>query len=341
MIATINPMRLSFIFASLLLPLLLLPATRVSASNISVQPLLLDLDVKGRDVVTNDITLTNETATKISVYATVNEISIGGSGEISEFVSPVMTDRTDTITSWVEITRGRIEFEPGETKTVPLTIRMHPYAKPGEYHAFIGFVPETKRPNAEALALSGKAEGLVLKVALKESSNDLLRISAFLVDRFVVKSSQRTIDVELENRGEKDSVPKGEIIFYNSRGEEVAFAAVNEAGVAVPAGEVKIFTTPIPFQDKLGRFKANVTMRYGSDAENSIFDTVQFFMMPLYLVIIIFFSIVVLSLLLTYLIRGAFRDELHGDDDGKDVPLYVRDDREHVTKDHDIHVKKT
>lgn len=340
MMSTINIMKRVLISCILAVPILL-QAPQVSASEISVQPLLLDLEVKGRDVVTHDITLTNTSQTKISVYATVNEISIGGSGEIREFVSPVMTDRTDTITSWVEISRGRIELEPGETKVVPLTIRMHPYAKAGEYHAFIGFVPETKRPTAEAVALSGKAEGLILKVALKDTNSELLRISAFLVDHFVVKNSQRTIDVELENSGEKESIPQGEIIFYNSRGEEVASAQVNVEKVAVPVGGKQTFTTAIPFFDELGRFKANVTMRYGTDAENSIFDTVQFFMIPFHLAVIIFFSIVMLSLFVTYLIRGAFREELHGDDDGKEVPLYVRRDREHISKEHDIHVTKT
>jgi hypothetical protein len=218
---------------------------------------------------------------------------------------------------------------------------MHPYAKAGEYHAFIGFVPETKRPNAEALALSGKAEGLILKVALMDTSSELLRISAFLVDRFVVKDSQRTIDVELENSGEKESTPQGEIVFYNSRGEEVASAQVNEEKVTVPAGEKRTFTTTIPFWGEFGRFKANVTMSYGADAENSIFDTVQFFMIPLHLAVIIFFSIVGLSLFVTFLIKSAFQDELHSDEDGKEVPLYVRRDREHITKDHDIHVTKT
>lgn len=340
MITTINSMKKVLITCILVIPIFFLQSPLANANEISVLPLLLDLEVKSRDVVTHDITLTNESDSKISVYATVNEIAIDGSGEIKEFVSPVMTDRTDTITSWVEIIRGRIEFEPGETKTVPLTIRLHPYSKAGEYHAFIGFVPESKRPNAEAIALSGKAEGLILKVALKDVTNEVMRISAFLVDRFVIRKTQQFITVEIENSGEKQTVPEGEIIFYNSRGEEVAFVPVNAEKIAIPAGEVKAFTTSIPLNNELGRFKANVTMRYGAELENSIFDTVQFFMIPLHLALLILLSIVILSLFVTYLIRGAFREEIHGDDDGKEVPLYVRKDRDHISKDHDIHVTK-
>jgi hypothetical protein len=310
------------------------------ASEISVQPLLLDLELETREVVTHDITLTNDSDTKISVYATVNEIAIDGTGDIKEFITPVMTDRTNTITSWIEIGRGRIELLPRETKTVPLTVRMHPQTKPGMYHAFIGFVPEKKRPNAEQIAMQGNAEGLILKIALAEVSNELLRISAFQSSRFIVSEEQRTIEVEVENNGEEDSIPTGEIIFYNSRGEEVASAPVNEGGTVVPAGGSVVLTTSVPFFNELGRFKANVTLKYGQNGKSTSFDTLQFFMLPLKLAIALALTILIFSGIITYLLRRVFRDELHEHEDGKEIPLYIRNDRAHVDKDHDIHVTK-
>lgn len=318
---------------------LLLPyATR--ASEITVQPLLLDLELESREVVTHDITLTNDSDSKITVYATVNEIAIDGSGDIKEFISPVMTDRTNTITSWIEITRARIELLPKETKAVPLTIRMHPQTVPGTYHAFIGFVPDKKRPDAEVTALQGNAEGLILKIALAEVRNELLRISTFQASRFIVKNSQRTVEIEVENNGEVDSIPTGEIIFYNSRGEEVASVPANDAGVSVPAGGQATLVANVPFFDELGRFKANVTLQYGTNGKSTTFDTLQFFMIPLKLAVAIALVIVLFSGFITYLLRRVFRDELHEDEDGKEIPLYIRNDREHVDKDHDIHVSK-
>ena len=323
----------------LLLIAFLLPLA-THASEISVQPLLLDLELETREVVTHDITLTNDSDSKLTIYATVNEIAIDGSGEIKEFISPVMTDRTNTITSWIEITRGRIELEPREVKTVPLTVRMHPQAAPGTYHAFIGFVPDNKRPDAEVTALQGDAEGLVLKIALDETKNELLRISSFQTSRFIVKDSQRSLLIEVQNNGDVDSVPSGEIIFYNGRGEEVGSTPANEAGVVVPAGGSATLTATVPFSNELGRFKANATLKYGTDGKNTTFDTVQFFMIPFKLTLILALFIVLFSLFITYLLRRVFRDELHEHEDGKDIPLYIRSDREHVNKDHDIHVTK-
>ena len=71
-----------------------------------------------------------------------------------------------------------------------------------------------------------------------------------------------------------------------------------------------------------------------------IFDTTQFFMIPPYLAIGIVIAIIMFSVLVTYLIRRAFYDELHEDDDGNTLPLYVRKDREHQEKDHDITLTK-
>lgn len=331
--------KLSYFGAGVLMALFC-TTSLVSANTISVQPLLLDLELESREVVTKDVTLTNDSESKLTVYATVNEIAIDGTGEIKEFISPVMTDRTNTITSWVEITRGRIELLPGETKTVPLTIRMHPQTEPGIYHAFIGFVPEKKRPTAEEIALQGNAQGLILKIVLEESRSEALRISRFESSRLILKDNQRTIEIDVENDGDLDSTPGGEIIFYNSRGEEVASALVNESKVVVPAQGSATLAVTVPFFNELGRYKANVTLKYGSNGKSTAFDTLQFYMMPMKLALAIGLAILLFSIIITYLLRKVFRDELHEDEDGKDIPLYIRTDRDHVDKDHDIHVTK-
>ncbi|MEY2664972.1 MAG: hypothetical protein RLZZ480_77 [Candidatus Parcubacteria bacterium] len=312
----------------------------VSASDIEITPLLIDVDVEARDIITKEVTLVNTTNEKKILYATVNEVAVDTTGEVKEFISPSMDDRTTAITSWIEVSRGRIELEPGETEIIPVTIRVNPYAKTGDYHGFVGFVPTTKQYIADQTALAGNADGVIVKVSLQEKLAGTLRINSFLIDRFILNSDQRSAQVELKNDGEVPLVPKGEIIFYNSRGEEVASVPINEAGEEVAPGAFKTFTAPIPFRQELGRFKANVRLKYGADNEAFIFDTTQFFMIPPYLAVVMVIGIIVFSVLVTYLIRRAFYDELHEDDDGNTVPLYVRNDREHNIKDHDIHLTK-
>lgn len=310
------------------------------AADVMIAPPLFDLELQARDVVTKDITIKNETQGKIYVYATVNEIAVDDSGDIKEFISPVMDTRESAITSWVEISRGRIELMPDEEKVVPLTVRVHPYAEPGEYHAFIGMSVEANRPQAEAKTMRGDADGVILKVNLADKSSDSMRIVSYLIDRFVITASRSEISLELKNEGSKTSTPTGEIIFYNSRSEEIATTPINAAGEFIESGAVKKFTTKIPFNNKLGRFKANATVQYGAEGKLTVFDTVQFYMIPYKLLILLALIIVLFSILVTYLLRRVFYDELHSDDREGEIPLYVRKDRDHTEHDHDIHLKK-
>jgi hypothetical protein len=310
------------------------------ASSLLINPPLIDQEMSGRDVITKNVTLTNHAPYRMVAFATVNEISVNTNGEIKEFISPTMTDQTTTVTSWIEVTRARLEIDPGATTTIPVTVRVNPLAKPGIYYAFVGFIEGANQPEAQAAALRGDGNGTIIKITIKDKKNDLLRISNFLVDHLVFLQDNRDISIEVQNNGDADSVPKGEVIFYNSRGEEVASTKVNDEGVVVPQGKTHTFVVQIPFYDKLGRFKANVKLDYGINQKGSIFDTTQFFMMPLKLMIGLVFLIVLFSFLATHLLRRAFYDELHDEDDGKTVALYVRNDREHEIKDHDIHITK-
>lgn len=324
---------------SLLVMILVLPQV-VCAADVMIAPPLFDLELQPRDVVTKDITIKNQTDHKIYVYATVNEIAVDDSGDIKEFISPSMDKRETAITSWIEISRGRIELMPAEERVVPLTVRIHPYAESGEYHAFIGMSVEANRPLAENKALAGNADGVILKVNLEDKSSDSLRIVSLLIDRFVISENKRTLSLKIKNEGSKVSTPTGEIIYYNSRGEEVASTPLNPSNEVIEPAAIKVFEEKVPFGNRLGRFKVNVTARYGSEGKLSVFDTAQFYMVPYRLLILFAIAILVLSLFVTYLLRRVFYDELHTDESEGDIPLYVRRDREHVQHDHDIHLKK-
>jgi hypothetical protein len=308
------------------------------ANNVLVTPLLLEFDVEARDIVTREVTLTNRTQQKVVVFATVNEVAVDSTGDIKEFVSPIMSDRTNTVTSWIEITRGRIELEPGEVRNIPVTLRIHPYAAYGDYFAFIGFVESSKRPEAEVVALRGEAKGVILKVALNDTSVQSLRVTSYTSDRFIFDADNGGLSVEVENIGTVESVPGGEIIFYNSRGEEISALPFNEAKEVLQPGEKRVMTLKIPFADELGRFKANLSLRHGDTQTASVFDTTQFYMIPYRHLLMIVFGILATSIIVTFLLRKAFHEELH-DEDGSNVPLYVRSDREHIEHDHDIHIK--
>lgn len=327
------------VFKGLIFALFICFATQVEAADFTVRPFLIDKTVEAREILTEDIVLVNESGRKLNIYSTVNEITVDADGDIKEFVSPVMTDRTNTITSWVEVMRGRITLEAGASTTIPLTIRVHPQALPGEYHMFIGFYPTQKAHEAEAAAMRGDADGVIVKLTIEDKSEEFVRITSYLIDRFVVRESQRLATIEVENLGDTAEVPKGEIVFFNSVGEELTSVPVNEDGVSINPGEKKTLTASIPFGSELGRYKANVTLQYGSKQRATIYDTTQFFMMPFHIMVVILFSIVLLSFLIVWLLRRSLHEPAD-DTHGTELPFYVRDGHEPKPKDHDIDLSK-
>lgn len=324
-----------------LLVLLSAPISSVFAGEYSIRPFLIDKVALPRDVIEEKVLLTNDAEfRKYVVFATVNEISVDTTGEIKEFVSPVMTDRTNTITSWVEVTRGRIEIPAGEQKEVPLTFRINHQAEPGEYHAFIGFVPAPNRPAAEAVAMRGEADGVVVKITIADKREDSMKISSFFINRFVTNDDRREIEVVVENKGDITSAPVGEIIFYDSRGSEVAAADFNTDGVEVSPGESVTLKGYVPLEDSLGRFKANISLQYGQNQRAALYDTATFYMMPLHLLMMVFLGILLGAAFVTLLFKKAFlsHDDDH-DEDGDEVMVYVRDGHDANPMDHDINLK--
>lgn len=289
-----------------------------------------------RESASQSIALTSAyTARKATVYATVNEITVDKEGEIREFISPVMTDRTNTVTSWIEITRGRIELLAEESKEIPLDIKVHPFAEPGEYHVFIGFVESKKRAAAEAVALAGDADGVIVKITIGDEREDSMRITSMTVDRFVTDGEEQQVEITVENAGELTSAPVGELIFYDNRGREVTAVPVNTEQVQIAPGRSRTFTTGIPIEDDLGRFKANVNLSYGENQRASLYDTAGFFMIPIQYLLALGALFLLFIIVLLVLLRRSL-NTVHAEDSGDEVPMYVRDGHKPDPKHHDI-----
>ena len=300
---------------------------------------MLDETLQPREEVTNTISITSDyPVRKAQLYATVNEIMLDATGEIKEFVSPASSDRTNTITSWIEISRGRIEVLPGETVEVPITVKVNPQAVPGEYHAFIGIVEAPNRPTAQGKAMRGEADGVLLKVTIPDQRKDAMQVKSFEVERFLITEDSRDISITLLNNGDLPATPTGEIIFYDSNGREVAAVDVNQESATVQPGKEVVLEAEVPLENKLGRYKANLSLNYGRSQTAALFDTASFYMLsPLWLATLIG-SILLVALLVAILIYRAISDARLPEDDS--VAVYVRPGAPPAEpQDHDINLK--
>lgn len=310
--------------SAVILTLLSLPLFTLAAPSTSVVPLVIDTDVEVRDIEEHVITLTNTGSVPVTIYPTVNNISLSEGGSIQEFLTPVESDQKTSLSSWIEISRAGIDLMAGDVKTVTLTLRINPNAVPGEYHALVGFAHGGNRDEAERMVARGDAPATVVSVTVMDDRVTLLKLSRFLIDRFVTDTENKAATYVIKNPGDESLVPYGEVIFYDSRGVEVGATPVNPEKLVIGPGEEKVFESGVPTDGMFGKYKAFLNVEYGVQNIASIQDTTFFYVFPLRTLLIMFGTLIVIVLVLSLYIHRKYFDEVV--DDGSELlPVHVRD----------------
>jgi hypothetical protein len=304
----------------------------------TVTPLVINEEVEQRNIIEKTITLVNTGDTPVTIYPTVNNIALDAGGGITEFVPQVMSDQSTSLASWVEISRAGIDLRSGETKTVSLIIRVNPYAKPGEYHALIGFPHGGNRDEAERMVKRGDSPGTVVTATLQDKRNTLLKLSRFIVDRFVTSAHNTAASYTVRNPGEEPLIPTGEIIFYNNHGDEVGTIPVNPEKIEIPPGEEHAFTGTVPAQGLFGKYKGFLSVEYGKGNIASIQDTVYFYVFPLKVILIIMGVLLTLVIGISLYVHRKYFDDI-GDDGSELLPVRVHDAHTRDPHDHDIDLR--
>jgi hypothetical protein len=311
-----------------------------AATNFSVSPLLIDHTSEGRDIFTRSITLTNLESRPTRVYASVHEVKVGDKTEILDFVPASMSDRSTSVTSWIEITRGRLELPPSGILEVPLTVRVHPETPPGVYHAYIGFASGANRDEIEAKIKSGQGTGVLLKISIANKQRELLHLVNFVTDRFSFGVDKNNLTYIVENTGDVPLTPVGEIIVYDAKGKELTSLLLNSEAVQILPGERTEFTEPLPFTDRLGKNKAYLTLEYGTANQANVFDTAFYYSVPWYYLAGAAAMLFALLLIVALVFRRAYQNPDAAYEDGVyEVPMYVKESHLHDAYDHDLNLK--
>jgi hypothetical protein len=334
-------MRKSFAISlyNIALMLCFLSSVSVAFANPSytVTPLVIDIEAKPRDILKKQIVVTNTGIQPLTIYPTVNNISVADGGAIEEFKSASVSDRTQSLAAWVEISRRGVSLPAGESYTFDLTLRINPQPVPGTYHALIGFGHGDTRDYAEELVKNGKAPGTMLTVTINEDKKEFLKLSKFIVERFVTKTDNQAALYTFTNPGDEPVTPSGEIILYDATGKEVGTVKVNEEGIEIPPASEHTFNVKLPVEGLFGKYKAFLTVEYGSAQKASVQDTSYFYAMPgKTLVTICILLLLFVGLMAWYLHKKYFDTEF--DDTSDQIMLRVRA-TESKSYDHDINLK--
>jgi hypothetical protein len=331
---------LSQLTKCLAIALVFLPGVVASAPVYTVTPPVIELDLEPRDSREETIKVTNTGTEPIKLFPSVHPIVLGPDGSIAEFVSAVMTDRTTAVTSWIEMSRARVELQPGETVKIPVRVTVNPQAKPGEYYAYLGFGAGDKRDEAEAAVMKQLAPGVTLRVALLDIKSEYLRLHQFTTERYTRDSDAIELKYELENVGDSVVIPRGEIILYDVRGREIGSVPVNAEAASISPNERKQFTAVASTTGVYGRHKAFLNIEYGQEQRANLYDTTFFTVIPLEIIIASFVGLLLVTLTLTLLYIYRRRPAVAYETEDGGVPMSIRSGVFSDQHEHDINLKQ-
>lgn len=249
------------------------PAAYAQSELVTITPVVVDEKAKVRDILKKSITIKNVSDRKLNIYPAVNDVH-PEEGEEEFVAAQDSLDRAASLANWIELSRGVIDLSPGEEKVIPFVVRVNLNALPGTYHANISFSEGGSR------AGSHKVASLMVNLEVQAEVKEIMQLNKFFTDNVFFSGDDVLFNFQLENIGNQELLPKGEIRVYNRRGEEVASIDVNKEGKAVSPDQVAQLASVWNGAHGFGKYKAFLNVDYGKSQSASVQDTVFFWIIP-------------------------------------------------------------
>ncbi len=253
------------------------PSPVLQELSYTVTPIVAHEKAKPRDIIKQELLVTNNTAQRMDLYISV--ANVDPTNGTQAFSGPAETDLSRSLANWIEITRGVIELSPNESRKVPYLIHVNLTAKPGSYFARIAL---TKGPYREDAAQKPAPEGtaLLLNVEVGDDAKERLQLGTFVADGSVVFGESVGFSYLLENVGNRLVEPRGSIRIFNRRGEEVGSVPLNADGSEISPDAKKQLAAVWSAAGRFGKYKAFLDLEYGEDQLASVQDTLYFWVFP-------------------------------------------------------------
>ena len=269
----------AIVFALLLLPFIaIIPhvALADSSQDLSITPVVIDEKGKAQDIINETLSITNTSDHKLDLYPSVNDVK-DDSGTQAFSYAYNADQASNSLANWIELSRGVIELGPGEEKSVPFVIRINSSAVSGSYHAVITFASGETRDIASK---NGPLASLTVNLDLQADVKELMQLNRFTTDNVVFTGDDVLFKYQLQNIGNQDLDPKGEIRIYDRHGEEVASVDVNNEGKVISPDQVSQLASVWSGASGFGKYKAVIDVEYGKSQVASVQDETYFWVVP-------------------------------------------------------------
>lgn len=288
---------------------------------LTVTPPLFQLNLSPGETWTSGIQVVNGNPYDIAVYA--EPVAFRPSGEEGRpaFLTPpkgeggILLDAS-TLAGWITVPNSAIAISREKTVVVPIAITVPRDASPGGQYAAIligNRAPEGVREGDTVSVTSSIASLIFLRVAGTVLEKG--RIRDFSTERSYYETPEARFSLRFENQGNVHLRPRGDITVYNMFGKKRGYIPINqveEYGNVLPESTRK-FTFTWKSESgtwDIGRYRAEATLGYGTDATQYAQASVYFYVLPLGPLAQVLGTIIVCILLIGWAVRAYVRRAL-------------------------------
>jgi len=270
--------------------LVLLPTVLLAQSNtvsLSVTPTLFEMSASPLQVWQSSVKVINNNPYELTVYLSAVNFAPQGEGGQGKFlpVFEMMTEGT-TLAEWLDITSEPVVLRPGQSESVPFTVRVPEDASPGGHFAAI--LVGTRPPDTSA--------GFQVKTSQIVTSLFFLRVSGEVIEDGMIREFRASesfyttpaanFEVRFENKGNVHIQPQGEIKIKNMWGKERGIIPINHKthfGNVLPQSIRKFefaWKGELSPSD-IGRYSAELALAYGTDQRKFVTSKAYFWVVPI------------------------------------------------------------
>jgi len=298
--------------------LLLVPDQVIAQSSslsLSVTPTLFDVSVAPGQEWRSSIRVINPNDKPLTVYARPVVLSSDNERGVGNFTPIFETEQLGiTLAEWIEVSPDPVKIPPQETTAIPFSVPVPEEATPGgKYAAILITTQPLKNTSGASQIHTSQAVSALFFMRVEGDVLEDGAIRSFHAANRVVSRPENNFILRFENLGTVHLQPQGDITIFNMWGEKRGVIPVNqktEFGIVMPDAQATqnirkynfSWTGEYSLLD-IGRYRAEVTLGYGAKDKQFVTQTLYFWVIPIYGLLLTLGSVVLFILLLSWLVR--------------------------------------
>ncbi len=244
------------------------------------------------------LTLKNSTQQNVRLYPLVADV-LEEEGRVF-----LRKEEENLLSSWLEVSRQRINLKPEEKIELPLTIRVDSEAEEGSYYSVVVFARGNTEEEARANASRFNYPQVLVNVDVERNVVERLQPLTFYHEKENFFDSSVDFLFNLENIGNTEVAPKGSLVIYKSRqGRELDSLPVNKEDYSIDPGASKVFKENWEAGTSFGQHRAVLMIEYGDEIKRDIYDTVYFWIIPQWFLISVSAGLFLLLVIVLIIIK--------------------------------------